>query len=487
MRKLAEQEHKLFGLVSRAAFANPFSPERVRLDLAITGQPESTPMQKRLEGVAAAVAGAVEKLRDQQRADINLYLGEDRQLVRHTLLFAAYHRLRESFDRLIEEQVRTADEPCTVSFAADALQELQYYGFTHEEACRYFALFYQMRRAYHFIEQALVGTSPSMQQLRLDLWNNVFTYDIGLYEKYLWNRMEDFSTLLLGETGTGKGAAAAAIGRSIFIPYHEKRHCFSESFTSLFIPLNLSQFSEALIESELFGHRKGAFTGAVDDHKGILEQCGQHSSIFLDEIGEVSAAVQIKLLQVLQERQFSRVGCHKKLRFQGRVIAATNRSIDELRSAGTFRDDFFYRLCSDSIVVPPLRQRLQEDPAELDSLLAHVLRRMVGSPSEELVGIARTVIRERLGRAYHWPGNVRELEQCVRRILLKRDYAGDQRAIEADEPALLTRHIAAGTLDAQALLSRYCGFLYKKYGTFEEVARRTNLDRRTVKKYIASI
>ena len=225
----------------------------------------------------------------------------------------------------------------------------------------------------------------------------------------------------------------------------------------------------------------------MDDHKGILEQCGQYSSIFLDEIGEVSAAVQIKLLQVLQERQFSRVGCHKKLRFQGRVIAATNRSINELRSAGTFRDDFFYRLCSDSIVVPPLRQRLQEDPAELDSLLAHVIRRMVGTPSEELVGIARTVIRERLGRTYHWPGNVRELEQCVRRILLKRDYAGDQRAIEADEPALLTRHIAAGTLDAQALLSRYCGFLYKKYGTFEEVARRTNLDRRTVKKYIASI
>jgi DNA-binding NtrC family response regulator len=486
MHKLNARERTFFSLVSRAAFANPFSPERAHLDLAITGQSESTPLPRRLDSVIKAVDAAVDKLKDRGRANINLFPGNDRLLVQHTLLFAVYHRLRDSFCKLIETQAQSGATPCTVSFAAQALQILREYGFTHEEACRYFALFYQMRRAFYFIDQDLVGTSPCMQQLRLDLWNNVFTYDIGLYEKYLWNRMEDFSTLLLGETGTGKGTAAAAIGRSIFIPYNDKRRCFTDSFTRLFIPLNLSQFSEALIESELFGHKKGAFTGAVEEHTGILEQCGPHSSIFLDEIGEVAVSVQIKLLQVLQERQFSRVGCHDRLRFQGRVIAATNRTIDDLRSSGAFRDDFFYRLCSDSIVVPPLRQRLQEDPAELDSLLAHVIQRMVGKPSSELTEITRNVILKRLGKSYHWPGNVRELEQCVRRILLKRDYAGDRRAIDADEPALLTRHIASGTLDAKTLLSRYCILLHKKYGSFEEVARRTNLDRRTVKKYITS-
>ncbi len=484
MQKLTDTERNLFSLVSRATFANPFSPHRVQLDLAITGQPEGTAQPERLSGVIEAVAGAVQKLEDQGRASIKLFSGSDNDLVRHTLLFAVYHRFLDSFYDLIDAQVRSGDTPCTVSFAEDALRMLGQYGFSREEACRYFALFYQMRRAYHFIDQGLVGTSPCMQQLRLDLWNNVFTYDIGLYEKYLWNRMEDFSTLLLGETGTGKGTAAAAIGRSIFIPYNEKRSCFDDSFTRLFIPLNLSQFSEALIESELFGHKKGAFTGAVDDHKGTLEQCGPHSSIFLDEIGEVSVPVQIKLLQVLQERQFSPVGSHKKLRFQGRVIAATNCNIDDLRSEGTFRDDFFYRLCSDIIVAPPLRQRFREDPAELEALSAHVLERMVGKPSAELMEIAHRVILKSLGKDYHWPGNVRELEQCIRRILLKRDYSGDRRKIEIDEPSRLASSIVSGALDAQTLLSRYCTLLYKKHGTFEEVARRTGLDWRTVKKHI---
>src|SRR5436309_805666 len=118
--------------------------------------------------------------------------------------------------------------------------------------------------------------------------------------------------------------------------------------------------------AERFGHRKGAVTGAVEHHEGVFERCNAHGALFLDEIGEASIPVQIKLLQVLQERTFTALGGHEKKRFSGRVIAATNRPLAALRRDGRFRDDFFYRLCSDVIEVPTLRQRIAESPAELD-------------------------------------------------------------------------------------------------------------------------
>jgi transcriptional regulator with AAA-type ATPase domain len=302
-----------------------------------------------------------------------------------------------------------------VGFADEILALLGRRSFSAEEARRFLAIFYQVRRAFYFIVHGLLGESDCMKAFRRHLWDNVFTHDIRWYDRYLWSRMEDFSTLLLGETGTGKGTAAGAIGRSGFIPFDERKACFAQSFTRSFVALNLSQYPEALIESELFGHKKGAFTGAVEAHEGVFTRCSPYGAIFLDEIGDVSTPVQIKLLQVLQERTFSPVGSHDKLRFRGRVIAATNHSIDALRDQKVFRDDFFYRLCSDVLTVPPLRQRLQEFPAELGLLVKHLVTRMTGAPAPELVALVMEVLNESVGTHYNWPGNVRELEQAVRR------------------------------------------------------------------------
>ena len=160
-----------------------------------------------------------------------------------------------------------------------------------------------------------------------------------------------------------------ALGRSGFIPFDARKGCFAESFTRNFIAINLSQYPESLLESELFGHKKGAFTGAIENHEGIFSRCTPHGSIFLDEIGDVSVPVQIKLLQVLQERHFVPLGSHEAKRFKGRVIAATNRPLAELRD-GRMRDDFYYRLCSDVIEVPALRQRIAESAGELEQLVA---------------------------------------------------------------------------------------------------------------------
>ena len=477
-------EREFFQWVAGAAFANPFSEQRLVLDRKIAGQPFKNETE-RAEFLKRSVSERVQKLASQGRAELRAFGGEDRELLRHVFLFEVYHIFFERLDEAIDAQLKAGDAPVPVAFAREALAVLVQRGFSAEEARRFFGIFFQVRRAFHFIVKGLLGESDCMKSFRRHLWDNVFTHDIRWYDRYLWNRMEDFSTLLLGETGTGKGTAAAAIGRSGFIPFDERKGCFAESFTRSFISLNLSQYPETLIESELFGHRKGAFTGAVEAHEGVFARCSPHGAIFLDEIGDVTVPVQIKLLQVLQERTFSPVGSHEKKRFHGRVIAATNQRLDTLRDQKLFREDFYYRLSSDVLTVPPLRLRVQESSKELEFLVQHLVTRMAGDEALELVALVMDVLRTGVGPHYSWPGNVRELEQAVRRILLTSRFEGDTHGLVKDFRGQLLAGLDQGTLDADALLAGYCALLHERHFTIEEVARRTNLDRRTVKRYLA--
>jgi DNA-binding NtrC family response regulator len=489
-RNLREKDRRFLGLIARAAFANPFSRTRLALEQKMIESAGAGVRNVPGEGVGDLATEAVEqRLREISRSAgdrLGHYQGIDRKLMRTAFLYRVFHRFLDDFDSLIREQVAAGDTPCRVSCAEEIVTQVEGHDFTREEALLYLGFFYQLRRAYFFIRQGLVGESPSMRELRRHLWNSVFTFDIRWYEQYLWNRMEDFSTLLLGETGTGKGTAAAAIGRSIFIPFDEKAGCFKESFTRNFVSINLSRFPESIIESELFGHRKGAFTGAIEHFEGILARCSPHGAIFLDEIGDVSAHIQVKLLEVLQERTFSPVGSHDKLQFPSRVIAATNKPLDDLRQKGEMRDDFYYRLCSNTITVPPLRDRIKDRPEELDLLLGHVIKKTIGKESPRLVKTIRRILRETVGPGYSWPGNVRELEQAVRRILITRSYDGDTRRERLDAKGRLHRAIDSGEAGAYEILSAYCSILYEEHGTYEEVSRITGLDRRTVKKYLAA-
>lgn len=471
-------------MAAEAAFTNPFSEGREGLDFRIAGVGPEAGRAAAVDMVIARISAHVKRLDASGKADVRVYSGSERELMRAVFLFDVFHRFMGEFDGFIVRQAGSGDEPCPVPFASSALSMLHRRGFTQTEAVRYFAIIYQLRRAFYFISKGLVGRSHSMRALRMHLWDSVFTHDINRYESCLWDRMEDFSTLLLGETGTGKGAAAAAVGRSGFIPFDGKKGCFAESFMRNFIPINLSQFPESLIESELFGHKKGAFTGAIENHDGAFSRCAPHGSIFLDEVGDVSVPVQVKLLQVLQERTFSPVGSHDNLRFHGRVIAATNRPVDELRREGRFRDDFYYRISSDIITVPPLRQRITEDAGELELLVSHLLGRMLGGVSGGVPGMVLDVLAAGLPDGYRWPGNVRELEQAVRRVLVNRRYDGDTAPPSGDPFARLCAGVQSGSIDAERLVGEYCRLLYARFGTYEETARRTGLDRRTVKRYI---
>ncbi len=486
MEKLKSQDRKFFALVSRAVLTNPFSDQRNDLDLKISGLFSGASSENPLEKAILEVARRIKKLEQKGIANIGFFKGEDRILMENTFLFHVFHSFIDDFDDFIIKQGKEGNKSLKVPFALQAIRMMKKFGFSEKDSIRYFGLCFQLRRAFYFIATSLVGPGIAMKNLRRKLWSNVFTDDMELYNRHLWNRMENFSTLILGETGTGKGTVAAAIGRSGYIPFNPENNRFEESFTSSFVSLNLSQYPENLMESELFGHKKGAFTGAVEDHKGIFDRCSSNGAIFLDEIGEISTKLQVKLLKVIEERIFTPVGSHKIRRFRGRVIAATNRKADEIRGNGILRKDFYYRLCSDIIVVPPLRERIKEDPKELDDLLDFTVTRLLGKPMPHLATMIKDRLVESIGENYPWPGNVRELEQAVRSILLNRIYTGYLKEDKDDLGKLLKKGIDAGSLPAKDLLSGYCRLLYDRLGTYEAVSQRTGLDRRTVKKHITA-
>ena len=482
MSGLSSDDRAFFGLVSRAAFVNPFSDERDRLDTKIAQAPGDDPAL--LERLIFQVEERLSALETGGALRPDAGSAEDWRLLESAIVFEAFHRYAEQLDALIEAQLRAGAEPLEVGFADEVLRRMSRRGLGRVRAVRALSLMWQTRRAYYFIVGGLTGVSNSMRRLREALWKDVFTHDLARYETRLWDRLEDFSVILRGETGSGKGAAAAAIGRSGFVPYDEDRGRFESSFTELFVPINLSQFPESLIESELFGHKLGAFTGAVDSHAGVFARCSPHGAIFLDEIGEVSIPVQIKLLRVLQDRLFTPVGSHEERRFEGRVIAATHRDLDEARAERRFRQDFYYRLCSDVIEVPPLRVRIAEDPAELTVLLENLVERIVGVPDDEIVAAVADAIEAGIPPGYGWPGNVRELEQCVRRVLLTGRCGTDSGAPAHGPAGGLLAEIEQGNLEAREVTARYCAMLYERHGTYEEVARISGLDRRTVRKYV---
>lgn len=485
MGQLTSEERRLCRLIAETVTVNHFSDRRKELDAEIGGCSVHDTSEERLGRMLIVLEKLIRQLEKKGGVNPMNYTGEDRMLVERLFFFNLFHQYMHQFDSHIEDQLASPEKIVPLSCGSELMTILKKNGYSQKESANYIAVMFQLRRAYYFIARQLKGECPSMIRFREQLWNNVFTTDLYLYFEHLLGRMEEYATLILGPTGTGKGAAASAIGKSGYIPFSPRTSSFEENFQSSFIGINLSQYPENLIESELFGHRKGAFTGAMEAHTGIFDQCSAYGSILLDEIGDVSTPVQIKLLKVIQERQFSPVGSHKAHRFRGRVIAATNRDLNQLRAEEMFRDDFYYRLCSDTIVVPSLAQRISEDENELPLMVNHLVAQIVGEPVTTVVDRVLSSIEQEQGMLYTWPGNVRELEQCVRSVIVGGRYLGDA-AIGSDDPVIAMLNNLDNPLTAEQLLSRYCKELYARLGTYDAVGKMIKLDRRTVKKYVDS-
>ncbi len=210
------------------------------------------------------------------------------------------------------------------------------------------------------------------------------------------------SVLLIGETGTGKEVIARAI------------HKRSTRSTGPYIRVNCGALHENLLESELFGHVKGAFTGAIENKAGRFESA-HGGTIFLDEISSMSPKLQVKLLRVLQEREFERVGDSKTIRVDVRVVAATNESLEEEIEAGNFREDLYYRLNVIPIPLPPLRHRREDIPL----LASFFVKRYCEMNRREIPPLGPDVIDAMM--KYDWPGNVRELEHAIERLVVLSD------------------------------------------------------------------
>ena len=229
----------------------------------------------------------------------------------------------------------------------------------------------------------IVGESPAIQELK---------------ERIARVAPTPSTVLISGESGTGKELVARAV------------HAYSPRRSEPFVAVNCGALPETLLESELFGHVRGAFTGAESNKKGLFE-VAEHGTILLDEIGEMSPVMQVKLLRVLQERRFRRVGATRELDADIRVIAATNQDLGAMVSGGTFREDLFYRINVIAIHIPPLRER-REDVLPLAERAVASFSQQLGKPLKGLSAGARRT----LGR-YSWPGNVRELENVIERAV----------------------------------------------------------------------
>ena len=220
-----------------------------------------------------------------------------------------------------------------------------------------------------------------------------------IYEQIVQVADSTATVLVRGESGTGKELIARAI------------HFNSPRKNNTFVSVNCAALPENLIESELFGHEKGAFTGAQQQRKGRFE-LANGGTIFLDEIGDISPAVQVRLLRVLQEKSFERVGGNETITVNVRVIAATSRNLEEEMAKETFREDLFYRLNVFPIHLPPLRER----KSDILLLADHFLQKYSGLYDKPMKRISTSAIN--MIMAYHWPGNVRELENCIERAVL---------------------------------------------------------------------
>ncbi|MBI2190938.1 MAG: sigma 54-interacting transcriptional regulator [Planctomycetes bacterium] len=499
---MTDSERVVANGVSNLVYCNPFLPERIDGERQALGEdfseseavwnlrldreaerPNIERIRQHVEPLAADLLERLGRGHAASKDEMTLYMD--------VVIYLLYHRYRDRLEGLVSAGASSRASRSKVDFYDAFLADVEHFYSIPRvvlpdsyDPAHLFACFFQIRRAFFYIFSHIAGGSMPAARLRAAVWQSIFTHDMRRYKRVTYRSMGDITTLILGASGTGKELVARAIGLSRYIPFEASTRTFSEDFAGSFHALSISALSPTLIESELFGHRRGAFTGALEDRAGWLETCRPLGTVFLDEVGDVDPPIQVKLLRVLQTRAFQRLGDTQPRKFQGKIIAATNRDLAAEIRAGRFREDFYYRLCSDLITTPTLHEQLEASPGELRNLLLFITQRVLDEKSEDFAAEVETWIAGHLGRDYPWPGNFRELEQCVRNVLIRKEYRPLPRMIPSTPLDQLCDAVRSRSLSADDLLRRYCTLVYLEAGSYEAAARRLGLDRRTVKSHV---
>ena len=496
MALLSRAERTKIEKLAELTYTNPFLPERISLERQLLGRtyrpnagdvwsytpgPDAGENTERIREQIESLAATVrERLQAGQRGDDREYELYD-DLIRHLL----YFRLDQGWRSAGDPQWKRSPAAWKC-FQADhqhflAVGELAFP--SRALAAHLFALIDQIHRAFHQIFLSVIGRSRAAGRLRAAIWQSIFTHDIRRYHRALFRQMAQIATLIVGASGTGKELVASAIGRSQYVPFDARRDRFVAEPTESFYPLHLAALPSTLVESELFGHAQGAFTGASRERAGWLEIAGPHGVVFLDEVGEIEMSVQVKLLRVLQSRTFQRLGEQTPRQFQGKFIAATNRDLRREIDLGSFRQDLFFRLCADVIRTPSLREQLSEVPGDLEHSVRFIAQQFADSEADSVTADVLRWIELNMPPDYAWPGNFRELEQCVRNVLVHNayDFAGTATVTTSGRLAATGTGMESLALTAEEVQRRYCTFAYWKLQNYELAADRLKLDRRTLR------
>lgn len=495
------REHRAF-LQSLAdlAYCNPFSPQRLVLEQQALGRDATSVTEEvwsRTQETDHTERPSVLAINDQAEnlvehlcekfAKRRTLDARTRELYDDLVTYVLYYRhlAHRTIEQLFAPPRGSAGQIAWRKFASDyerLFGSPAFDDYDTDTAAHLYACLCQVRRAFKHIFDCILGESAPAGRLREAVWQSIFTHDMRRYRRSLYRSLRELPTLISGPSGTGKELVARAIACSQYLDFDPDRERFIDDPAVAFTPINLSALSPTLIESELFGHRRGSFTGADADRIGWFEVCRPHGAVFLDEIGELDMGIQVKLLRVMQQRTYTRLGDSEERVFAGKIIAATNRDLAAEIDAGRFRHDLYYRLCADRIETPSLSQQLVERPQALEGLVHFIAERVAPGESQAVAAETLDWIAGNLPRSYSWPGNIRELEQCVRNILVRREYI--PRTEAATERTGWLTAAEAGELTAEELLSAYTTWVHSQLGTYEATATKLGLDRRTVKSKI---
>ena len=332
----------------------PFGPVWHSEGDALLADPNAPILRQRVEELGAGLRAKVVAGKRGSDAEYDAYRG----LVSYLLWLRYEDDWYYLSPHAVGEVPITDAAACYKRFSPDVLHFLKPLPGPDPDVPHLFALGFQMRRAFDHIFRRIYGGSFPAAMLRASVWESLFTHSARRYRSMLFSKMRDTPILITGESGTGKELVARAIALSQYVPFNPATGAFEADPESCFTPVNLSELPGSLVEAEMFGHARGAYTDAKDERQGCFEMCGSYGAVFLDEIGDLDPAVQLKLLRVLQSRQFQRLGENVRRNFEGKVIAATNRDLEGAMVTGRFRSDLYYRICADSIETPSLREQL---------------------------------------------------------------------------------------------------------------------------------